>query len=136
MAGESQVTRAERKAELISELAWSRASLSRHFQDAREDMNLVAHLKNSVVHRKTAWLTGAAITGWILSRLPGHKKKQSGPKVGHEKNSKERSERNAFMLAVLGAFVNLLKPLLTTFATRKIHEWTARNGGGERRALR
>jgi len=129
MAKQSQVTRADRKAELISELAWSRAELARNLHDARNDLDLVAHLKHSVVQRKTAWITGAAVAGWILSRLPGRKKKQPAPKALHVESSRRNAERTGILLAILGALFNLFRPLLTALATRKINEMAARSGG-------
>ena len=136
MAEQSQVTRADRKAELISELAWSRAELARNVCDTRSDLNLVAGLKHSIAHRKTAWITGAAVTGWILSRLPGRRKKQPSAKALHVGDAKETSGRAAFWLALLGTLVNLFKPLLTALASRKINEMAVRSGGGWGRLLR
>ena len=131
MAQQSKVTGADRKAELISELAWARAELARDVHEARNDLDLVARFKHSVAQRKTAWITGAAAVGWILSRLPGRKKKQ--PKALHVGNSAGNSGRAAFWLAILGALFNLFKPLLTTLASRKINEMAARSGGGWRK---
>jgi len=136
MAKQSQVTRADRKAELISELAWSRAELARNLHDARNDLDLVAHLKHSVVQRKTAWITGAAVAGWILSRLPGRKKKQPEPKALHVENSRRSTERTGILLAILGALFNLFRPILTALATRKINAMVARSDGGWRNPLR
>ena len=128
MAEKSQVTRADRKAELISELAWSRAEMSRDLHDARNDLDLVAHLKHSVVQRKTIWLTGAAVAGWVLSRLPVRRKK-SEPKALHVSVSRKSTERNGMLLAILGALFSMFRPVLTSLATRKISELAARQGG-------
>ena len=133
MAQQSQVTGADRKAELISELAWARAELARDVHDARNDLDLVARLKHSVAQRKTAWITGAAAVGWILSRLPGSKRKQPTPKALHVGDAVGNSGRAAFWLAILGALFNLFKPVLTTLASHKISEMAARSGGGWRK---
>jgi hypothetical protein len=129
MAQNAQVTRADRKAELISELAWTRAELTRTVQDARNDLDLVAHFKQSFVQRKTAWLTGAAVTGWILSRLPGRRKKPSPPTALPLGAVTGSSGRTAFWLAILGALLKLFKPFLTALATQKMNEIVARKGG-------
>jgi hypothetical protein len=136
MAEQSQVTKADRKAELVSELAWSRAELTRSLLDTRSDLNLVAGIKHSIVHRKTAWFTGAAVTGWILSRLPGRKKKQPLVKALHISNSRETQGRAAFWLSLLATVANLLKPFLTALASRKINEMAARSGEGRHKWLR
>ena len=132
MAQQSKVTRADRKAELITELAWARADLARSAHDARHDLDLVARFKHSVTQRKTVWITGAAAVGWILSRLPGRKKKL--PKAPHQENSVMNSGRAAFWLAVLGGLFNLFKPVLSTLASHKINEMMLRSGGGWRSA--
>jgi len=65
MAKQSQVTRADRKAELISELAWSRAELARNLHDARNDLDLMAlHVESS---RRNAERTGILLA--ILGAL-------------------------------------------------------------------
>ena len=128
MAQQSKVTAADRKAELISELAWARAEIARDIRDARQDLDLVSRFKHSVVHRKTAWLTGAAAAGWILSRLPGRKKQPQ--KTLPPGNSTSHSGRTAFWLAIVGALFNFLKPVLTTLVSHKINAMAARSGGG------
>lgn len=128
MAQQSQVGRADRKAELISELAWSRAEIARDLHETRNDLDLVAHLRQSVMERKTVWFTGAAVAGWVLSRLPGRRKKAAKSKALHVADSKGNAEqRNGILLAILGALFNLARPVLAGIATRKIKELAARN---------
>lgn len=121
----------DRKAELINELAWSRAELTRSVRATRSDLNLVAHLKSSFIHQKTAWITGAAITGWILSRLPSRKK--SEPKAdslpANQTGWVKDAERTGFLLAALNVLFNICKPVLTAFATRKISEYASSRSG-------
>ena len=133
MAPQSKITGADRKAELISELAWARAEMARDVQETRKDLDLAARFRHSVAHRKTAWMTGAAVAGWILSRLPGRKKKQPVPKAPHGGDAAGSSGRAAFWLAVLGAVFNLFKPVLTKLASQKINAMMLQSGGGWRR---
>ncbi|MCX6967753.1 MAG: hypothetical protein NTZ46_08260 [Verrucomicrobia bacterium] len=133
MAQKSPINRADRKAELVSELAWSRAELARNLHDTRNDLDLAARLKQSVAHRKAAWLTGAALTGWVLSRLPGRKKKE--PAKASRSDSKESSDRAGMLLTILGVALNVFKPILTKMASRKITEMAARSGGEWGRSL-
>ena len=131
---------AHRKATLISELEWSRAEMARNFRQVRSDLNLAAHLRESVTHRKTVWIAGAAIAGWVLSRLPGRKKTQpkatkAQPAVESKGWIKE-SEHAGFWLATLGALFNLAKPALTALASRKITELAARSDSASRNRFR
>ena len=133
MAQQSEVTRADRKAELISELAWARAEMARDVHEARNDLDLVARFRHSVAHRRTAWITGAAAVGWILSRLPGRKKRQPAAKALHVGEAAGSSGRAAFWLAILGALFNLFKPVLTKLASHKINEMMLHSAGGWRK---
>jgi len=137
MAKQTQVRGADRKAELISELEWSRAELARNFLKARSEMNPVTLLKESIVHQKTAWFTGAAITGWVLSRLRGRKKPQpSTSSTASKGNRLKEVERTGLLLTILNLLFNLFKPAITAFATRKISELSTRNNLGWRKPIR
>ena len=127
MAEQTQVRRgADRKAELISELEWSRAELARNFIKARSELNPVTYLKESIVHQKAAWFTGAAITGWVLSRLRGRKKPKDSSMLPKGSRFKE-TERAGILFTILTLIFNVFKPAITALATRKITELSARN---------
>ena len=131
---ESPKMKGDRKAELIAELEWSRAELAQSVRAVHADLDLAARFKESVVHRKTAWLGGAALAGWILSRLPGRKKKQPPasalpPPSGASGWMREVGQ-TGFWLALLNTLFNLLKPLLIPFATRKINQLASRSDFG------
>jgi len=137
MVEQPKITRgADRKAELLRELEWSRAELARNYRRTRNDLDVVAHVKESIVHKKTAWFAGAAITGWILSRLPRRRKSEAAPKELHKKGRFKEVERTGLLLTVLGFLFNLLKPALTRLATQKITEMSTRNNLGWRRPSR
>lgn len=115
-----------RKAELSAELDRARARLFRAAQETGEDLNVVAHLKHSIVRRKAAWFTGAAVVGWVVSRLPGRRKKpkpEALPKGAHA----------GLLLAVMSFLFRLFQPLLTSLATRKIGQIAVHGSGGWRR---
>ena len=112
------MNRADRKAELASELEWSRAELARGLGEIRSDLNLVAHVKQSVINQKTAWFTGAAITGWILSRLPARRK--SASKALPAKSGKSETGRAGLWLALIHFLFNIFKPALTKMASQKV----------------
>ncbi|MEI8235034.1 MAG: hypothetical protein WCH57_10165 [Verrucomicrobiota bacterium] len=125
------ISDAERKAELLAELALSRAQLTRALHDAGEDLNVAARLKHSIAHRKTAWFTGAAFAGWLLSRLP-RRRKAAAPKPPDVSAWVQKTGRTGFWLAALNLLLNLCKPFLTALATRKIGQLSARSDWGGR----
>lgn len=132
MAEKTAMTRpAQRKAELLAELEASRAQLSRALRAAGEDLNVAARLKHSIVQQKTAWFTGAAIAGWVLSRLPGRRNAPAASQRPAEALGwAQKTERAGFWLAVLNFLFNLCKPFLTALATRKIGQLSARSDWG------
>jgi hypothetical protein len=120
-----------RKAELISELAWSRERLSSNLHETLHDLNVVDHLRHSIKERKTAWFTGAAITGGLLSWIFGRKKKKKTAPLRQLSSNRSRVEipQSGYLgiaLAVFTFLFNLLKPTLSRVASRKIEELAAR----------
>ncbi len=122
-----------RKAELIAELSWSRERLSTNLQETLHDLNIVDHLRHSIKERKTAWFTGAAVTGGLLSWILGRKRHKSPkkPKARQLPGTSVEIPRNGYLgiaLAVLTFLLNLFKPVLSRVASRKIEELAARGG--------
>jgi hypothetical protein len=118
-----------RKAELISELAWAREHLAANACETLHDLNVVGHLRHSISERKTAWFTGAALTGGLLSWVLGRKKKQKPAPKQHPPARVEIPQTGyvGMALAVITFVFNLLKPTLSKLASRKIAELAARN---------
>ncbi len=122
----AEQSKADRKSQLIAELERSRSEWARSIRGVRHDLDVGAHLKHAFVRQKTAWLTGAAITGWVLAKLPSRKKT---PKAASARASKLKDkERGGLLLTVLSLAVTLLRPAATAFASRKIAEFASRNG--------
>ena len=124
----------DRKSQLIAELERSRAELARSGRGVRRDLDVGAHLKHSILRQKTAWLTGAAVTGWALARLPGifRKKKarqESEAPAARQIRQKEK-ERGGLLLAALSLAGTLLKPAITAFVSRKIADLASKNQPG------
>lgn len=132
---ESPKMKRDRKADLIAELEWSRIELAQSVRAVHADLDIPARFKESVVHRKTIWLGGAALAGWVLSRLPGRRKKSPPsaaalPAPSGAPGWVKEVGQTGFWLAILNALFNLLKPLLTTFATHKINQLASRSDFG------
>lgn len=132
MAQSPHLSRSEaRKAELVSELEWSRARLSTNLKDTLDDLNVVDHLRHSIVEHKTSWFTGAAVTGGLLSWVFGRKKKPKpsffAPPPAVATVKIPQNTYTGIALAALTFLFNLAKPLLSSMASRKISELAARN---------
>lgn len=111
------------KAELITEIGRARARLGQSFDGLRRDADVAARVKNSFSSHKAAWIGGAGIAGWVLSRLPARKSREkvsAGKKEGH----KILEFAGAGMLIGLLKFLFALsKPFITAFARRKISDF-------------
>jgi len=121
----AQQFQADRKSQLISALERSRAELGWGVSSVRQDLNISSHLRDSFLRQKTIWLSGAAITGWILSRLPARKKtvikNSSGKSFG--KNELKEVERTGIWLALLSILGSILKPAVTKFVSAKLTQY-------------
>jgi len=116
------------KVQLIAQLDRARYGMSRSAAELRDDLNLPQHLRSTYVNHKGAWIGGAAALGWVISRLPGRRKKQ---KVQIAKNSHHNGSTPAqarkyalggILLALLRVVFDALKPTLTSIASRKIKD--------------
>lgn len=62
------------KQALIAELAAARARLSAAGEALRRSLDVPARAKESFARHRPAWLSSAAIVGFVLSKLPSRKK--------------------------------------------------------------
>jgi len=58
-----------RKAALIAELEITRGEMRKAVRDCEESLDLVSHVRRSVASNLKYWLPGAALGGWVLSKL-------------------------------------------------------------------
>lgn len=118
---------ANRKAQLIAELEQARVGLGLNARSLRGDLDVGTHLKQAFLQRKGLWIGGAAITGWLLTKLPS-RKKQKPPKYIYAKN--KEAERSGLILTAMGLAGTLLRPIITSYATQKITELASRKDFG------
>lgn len=119
-----------RKAQLIAEMARLRELFSRNLGKIRDDLNVPRKVKHSFNNHKTAWIGGAAVFGWVLSRLPGRKKRtQPEEKSGH----KLKEAANAGLLfGVAKLLFTAARPAMTALATRKLADFATRQPAARR----
>ena len=70
MAGSAQ----HDKHAIVAELAAARARLSATGEALRRSLDVTERAKENFKRHKPAWLSGAAIVGFVLSKLPSRKK--------------------------------------------------------------
>ena len=62
------------KSAIVAELAAARARLTAAGEALRHSLDVPARAKESFSKHKPAWLSGAAIAGFVLSKLPSRKR--------------------------------------------------------------
>ena len=113
------------KAEILAEIARSRAAIARDTAMVRTELDLTAHIKTAVKTRPFAWLGGAAAIGYILAG-PKTRTKTVIKKVKDSKSGNvtvEKKPSRTFLDLLLGIFkfaLPLLKPLITAYAARHV----------------
>lgn len=112
----------DRKAQLVAELEQSRQKMVRDFGQLRGDLNVSAHLRAAFFRQKAVWITGAVLGGWLLTKLPGRKRKATAAVAAPAAGKESRG----MLWAILGVVATLLKPAVTSFITDRLTEYLAK----------
>lgn len=112
----------KRKAELIASLERARTGMSSSWVGVRREGNVGKKLRESVRGHTSMWVAGAAVFGWILSRLPARKKKVY---IDSQGDRQIRKRGRGIGMALLSMLVTLLKPAATAYATKKVGDLAA-----------
>lgn len=115
------------KAELIADIGRARARLGRSLDGLRRDADVGAHIKSSFSSHKAAWIGGAGIAGWVLSRLPARKRKVTVSTGKNDDHKIKELAEAGLLIGVLKFLFTLCRPFITAFARRKISDFAARN---------
>jgi hypothetical protein len=116
------------KEQLVAELARTRSAMARDSAALRQELDVTAKFNRVVRRNPLAWFGGAAALGWILAgpktrtrtrtlvqpAKPGEKAARSEEKVV------ARTGFVAVLLGVIRFLFPLLKPVISTYATRII----------------
>lgn len=117
-----------RKTELTARLDTLRARFSQDLREVRRDLDVPAQLKRSYARHRTAWLGGAAITGWVLARLPARKKKVKIYVDRKDDRKLKETARAGVLFGIAKLLFSTVRPAVTAFAAKKITDLVARGG--------
>jgi hypothetical protein len=125
MAGRK--TDVHRKSELTADIARTRAALAGGVARLRRRLDVASSFTTSVRRHRTAWLAGAGLAGWLLSRLPPRRKVVKVFVDKHRGLPLGKTAATGGLLLTLGraAFV-LLRPVLAELFKRKVASWSMR----------
>ncbi len=117
---------------LILELEKTRTAIRRDVSQLADEFNFVKKFENVVRRKPSAWLAGAAATGFFLSLFRGG----SAPKAKSQRRARKAGGKEdpaapelpakltllGFLLALLKLVFPVARPLLTAYATKRMAE--------------
>ena len=109
----------EQKQRLANELVDLRARVTNQTHLVQRQLDVRQHLSQSLRRHSVAWVSSAAVVGWLLSRLPARKKKVYVQAKTNEHVAKASSS-NGLLLAVGKGAWSVAKPLLMAYLTHKL----------------
>jgi hypothetical protein len=116
-----------RKATLIAELEVSRGEIRHAFRSCEYQLDLAARVRHSVRSNPVIWLSGAALSGWLVSQILALRLGRQSPNVsqarasstGHASNARSNVTAPSLVSALFKMGFELAKPaLLEWIATR------------------
>jgi hypothetical protein len=112
-----------RKAALIAELEVSRGEIRRSIRACGENLDVVSVLRKSVRGNLKVWLPGAALGGWVASKLLSLQLgRPRAPREAPTRGSGETPRSGGWFATLLRVALDLMRPALMSCAT----EWLAR----------
>lgn len=132
-----------RKAALIAELEISRGDIRRSVRACEESLNLVSVVRRSVRQNLKFWLPGAALGGWVVSKLLSlqlsRPRRMREPRDGGAPGGGQgRTGGAGWVVALLKIAVDLARPTLlemgAEWLSRKASHFSTATGGGAARA--
>jgi len=122
MAGSAEL----KKQEIVAALAAARARISAAGGALHHSLDVPARATESFQHHRPAWLSGAAIVGFVLSKLPSRKKtvfveKATGKILGAAGKLGTASKLGALYSAAKIA-ISIARPLIAEFGGDRLGE--------------
>jgi hypothetical protein len=111
----------DRKAALIAELSRARADLARHSSGMRGAPKVGDRVNAGLARNRKVWLSGAALIGLILGRVPARTKTVPvGQLSRKDRDQFARAGKAGFFVGILKLLIDLAKPLLIAWATKRM----------------
>jgi hypothetical protein len=109
-----------RKDELVAQLDHARARVAGHSRGVRAHLHPGEKLRASFRRQRLGWLGGAALLGLALAKLPPRTKKV--PMRGGRKDREQLANagKAGVTLGVLKLVLDLTKPILIAWATKRM----------------
>ena len=117
----------DRKAELIAELDRSRSRAGAYRREMQGGGARAAHKAESSVSRnRYKWVFAALLAGFIIAKLPPRTKKvvvdRRGKKIAPEQAGLENAGKAGIAVAVLKILIDVTKPVIMAWATKRLGE--------------
>lgn len=128
----------DRKAELRAELEHARSRASAFRQQIQSRPSLSSKAQNTFKRNRVAWLIGAVLLGLLVSKLPGRTKKVpvnrwTGKKV---EVPLEQAGKAGILMVILKLLLDVTKPILMAWATKRLGQVVHMQSGGQQKAER
>src|SRR6266853_2225488 len=114
-----------RKTELIAELARARQTMSSNLGALRHDLNFVARIEAAFRRHRVAWLTGAALLGFILAKLPPRTKKVVVDRKGRAGGAEKTFLEAGLLVTILKFAFDIARPALTKWLRHRVADYAA-----------
>ena len=122
-----------RKPELIAQLAHARRGVSLNFDELRRDLDVRCRVKNSFRQHGFAWLGGASVLGFLVTRSFVRTRKFTVSRVSRNTAAEEKVVKAGLLVTVLKIAFDLARPYLTKWLARKVGAYAAERFGAAAR---
>ena len=113
----------QRKADLIAQLQRARSQAAANSQALTEDLHVGDHVRENIANNRAAWLSGAVITGLVVSKIPPRTKQvvlhRGGDKTGQ---AVEKVGLVGVAFGVVKMVFSFFRPMLMRWFTARLTE--------------
>ena len=122
------------KAALIAELSRARATMANHTQGLRGGVDVGGRVHSGFERHRGAWLSGAALLGLILGKVPPRTKKV--PMNAANRAQFAKAGKAGFFLTIVKLVIDFAKPLMIAWATKRMGDVAKSTQQVERKVAR
>jgi hypothetical protein len=110
------------KEQLRAELAQARNAISQGRSRVGETLDFQARVRRSVGRNAFAWIVGAVLFGFVLSRLPSRKARVK-VKVGKDGEAVQKMAATGLVMTVAKFAFDAARPALIRLAMTRLQPW-------------